>query len=120
MYTGPASTNVLPAASSAARVHSMLLMSGVLLGFGCVEARRRGRSASGRGAPVFALEKKYVRVYLLAMARPSLREKIIESGVRTLHERGFAGAGVREITADAGVPQGCFTNHFRSKEAFAA
>lgn len=52
------------------------------------------------------------------MARPSLREKIIESGVRTLHERGFSGAGVREITAAAGVPQGCFTNHFRSKEAF--
>jgi TetR/AcrR family transcriptional regulator, transcriptional repressor for nem operon len=62
---------------------------------------------------------QYVQLYLLAMARPSLREKIIESGVRTLHERGFAGAGVREITADAGVPQGCFTNHFRSKEAFA-
>jgi len=53
------------------------------------------------------------------MARPSLRDKIIESGVQTLHERGYAGAGVREITADAGVPQGCFTNHFRSKEAFA-
>jgi TetR/AcrR family transcriptional repressor of nem operon len=52
------------------------------------------------------------------MARPSLREKIIESGVKTLHERGFAGAGVREITGEAGVPQGCFTNHFRSKEAF--
>lgn len=54
------------------------------------------------------------------MARPSLREKIIESGVQTLHERGYAGAGVREVTADAGVPQGCFTNHFRSKEAFGA
>lgn len=52
------------------------------------------------------------------MARPSLREKIVDSGVRTVHERGFAGAGVREITAEAGVPQGCFTNHFRSKEAF--
>ncbi|MBB2929007.1 TetR/AcrR family transcriptional regulator [Paraburkholderia silvatlantica] len=52
------------------------------------------------------------------MARPSLREKIVDSGVRTLHERGFASAGVREITAEAGVPQGCFTNHFRSKEAF--
>jgi TetR/AcrR family transcriptional repressor of nem operon len=38
--------------------------------------------------------------------------------VRTLHERGFAGAGIREITSDAGVPQGCFTNHFRSKKAF--
>lgn len=65
------------------------------------------------------LAYQYVHLYLYAMARPSLREKIIESGVQTLHERGFAGAGVREITADAGVPQGCFTNHFRSKEAFA-
>lgn len=52
------------------------------------------------------------------MARPSLREKIIESGVQTLHKRGFSGAGIREITAEAGVPQGCFTNHFRSKDAF--
>jgi len=64
------------------------------------------------------LAYQYVQVYSLSMPRPSLREKIIESGVTTLHERGFAGAGVREITADAGVPQGCFTNHFRSKEAF--
>jgi TetR/AcrR family transcriptional repressor of nem operon len=54
------------------------------------------------------------------MARASFREKIIESGVRSVHERGFGGAGVREITSDAGVPQGCFTNHFRSKEAFGA
>jgi len=52
------------------------------------------------------------------MPRPSLREKIVDSGVRTLHERGFAGAGIREITRDASVPQGCFTNHFRSKEGF--
>jgi len=53
------------------------------------------------------------------MGRPSLREQIIESGVTTLHERGYAASGVREITAAAGVPQGSFTNHFRSKEAFA-
>ncbi len=52
------------------------------------------------------------------MGRPSLREKILESGVRTLHENGFVSSGVREITAAAGVPQGSFTNHFRSKEAF--
>src|SRR3981081_3043749 len=45
------------------------------------------------------------------MARPSLREKIIESGVQTIHERGLAGAGVREITADAGVPHGGFNTH---------
>ena len=52
------------------------------------------------------------------MARPSLREKIVESGVQSLHERGFLSASIREIMADAQVPQGCFTNHFRSKEAF--
>jgi len=54
------------------------------------------------------------------MARQSLKEKIIASGVVTLHKQGFWAAGIREITAEAGVPQGCFTNHFRSKEAFAA
>ena len=54
------------------------------------------------------------------MGRPSLRNKILQSGLRTVHERGFGNAGVRDITAAAGVPQGCFTNHFRSKEAFGA
>lgn len=52
------------------------------------------------------------------MGRQSLREQIIESGVTTLHQRGFAASGVREITRAAGVPQGSFTNHFASKEAF--
>lgn len=52
------------------------------------------------------------------MGRKSIREQTIESGVKTLHERGFATAGVREITAAAGVPQGSFINHFGSKEAF--
>ena len=52
------------------------------------------------------------------MGRQSLRERILVSGVKTVHEIGFARAGVREITAAAGVPQGSFTNHFRSKDAF--
>ena len=52
------------------------------------------------------------------MGRPSLREKLLASGVRTLHEHGFANSGIREITAAAGVPQGTFTNHFKSKEDF--
>ncbi len=38
--------------------------------------------------------------------------------MKTVHERGFASVGVREITATAGVAQGSFTNHFASKEAF--
>ena len=35
-----------------------------------------------------------------------------------VHERGFGGASVRDIVEAAGVPQGSFTNHFTSKEAF--
>lgn len=35
-----------------------------------------------------------------------------------VHERGFGGASVRDIVQAAGVPQGSFTNHFASKEAF--
>src|ERR1700682_3415648 len=32
---------------------------------------------------------------------------------------GYQGANVRDICSPAGVPLGSFTNHFRSKEAFA-
>lgn len=52
------------------------------------------------------------------MARPSHREKILSEGMRVIHERGFAGSSVRDIVQAAGVPQGSFTNHFASKEAF--
>src|ERR1700679_1284592 len=52
------------------------------------------------------------------MAKPSNRDKLLTEGLRVVHERGFAGASVRDIVAAAGVPQGSFTNHFASKEAF--
>jgi TetR/AcrR family transcriptional repressor of nem operon len=52
------------------------------------------------------------------MAKISNREKILTEGLRVVHERGFANASVRDIVAAAGVPQGSFTNHFASKEAF--
>jgi len=52
------------------------------------------------------------------MAKPSHREKILTQGLRVVHERGYAGASVRDIVEAAGVPQGSFTNHFDSKEAF--
>ncbi|MDE2319115.1 MAG: TetR family transcriptional regulator C-terminal domain-containing protein [Rhodospirillales bacterium] len=52
------------------------------------------------------------------MARPSNREKILNEGLRVIHERGFAGASVRDIAQAASVPLGSFTNHFPSKEAF--
>jgi TetR/AcrR family transcriptional repressor of nem operon len=52
------------------------------------------------------------------MGRHSYRDKLIASGARTVHQRGFATVGLREITASAGVAQGSFTNHFASKEEF--
>ncbi|HEY4136261.1 MAG TPA: TetR family transcriptional regulator C-terminal domain-containing protein [Alphaproteobacteria bacterium] len=52
------------------------------------------------------------------MAKPSNREKILTEGLRVVHARGFANASVRDIVQAAGVPQGSFTNHFASKEAF--
>ena len=52
------------------------------------------------------------------MPKPSHREKILSEGLKLIHQRGFANAGVRDIVKAAGVPQGSFTNHFASKEIF--
>ncbi|HEY1710526.1 MAG TPA: TetR family transcriptional regulator C-terminal domain-containing protein [Rhizomicrobium sp.] len=52
------------------------------------------------------------------MNRISNREKILNEGLKVVHAHGFANASVRDIVAAAGVPQGSFTNHFASKEAF--
>jgi TetR/AcrR family transcriptional repressor of nem operon len=52
------------------------------------------------------------------MGRASHREKLLTAGLRVVHERGFTGASVRDVVAAAKVPQGSFTNHFRSKEDF--
>ena len=56
--------------------------------------------------------------HIKAMPKPSNRDKILTEGLRVVHERGFAHASVRDIVQAAGVPQGSFTNHFASKEAF--
>ncbi len=56
--------------------------------------------------------------HIETMAKPSNREKILTEGLRVVHARGFGGASVRDIVEAAGVPQGSFTNHFASKEAF--
>jgi len=53
------------------------------------------------------------------MARPSLRGKILRAGLGVMFRSGYHGASVRDICAAARAPQGSFTNHFRSKEAFA-
>jgi TetR/AcrR family transcriptional repressor of nem operon len=53
-----------------------------------------------------------------SMARTSNRDRILSEGLKVVHRRGFNGASVRDIVQAAGVPQGSFTNHFASKEAF--
>jgi TetR/AcrR family transcriptional regulator, transcriptional repressor for nem operon len=53
------------------------------------------------------------------MPRHSLREQLLDAGVRTLWASGYAAAGVRDIVAAAGAKPGSFTNHFPSKEDFA-
>lgn len=52
------------------------------------------------------------------MARKSLKETILDAGLRVMLRKGYAAASVRDVVAEAGVPQGSFTNHFRSKESF--
>ena len=53
------------------------------------------------------------------MNKPSFREDILNAGLKVMFRSGYHGATVRDICAAAGAPQGSFTNHFRSKEAFA-
>jgi TetR/AcrR family transcriptional repressor of nem operon len=65
------------------------------------------------------LDVKYVRPYYFAVARHSLREKLLDAGVQVLWTAGYAQTGVRDIVAAAGARPGSFTNHFASKEDFA-
>ena len=53
------------------------------------------------------------------MPKPSNRGRIVKAGLRVMFAKGYVGAAVRDIVAEAPAPQGSFTNHFRSKEEFA-
>jgi TetR/AcrR family transcriptional repressor of nem operon len=53
------------------------------------------------------------------MPKHSNRNDIVAAGLRVMLRSGYHGSSVRDIVAEAGVPQGSFTNHFRSKEGFA-
>ena len=55
----------------------------------------------------------------MRMPKPSNRDRILEAGLQVMVRKGYVGAGVRDIVAEASAPQGSFTNHFRSKEHFA-
>ncbi|OWJ63847.1 TetR/AcrR family transcriptional regulator [Inquilinus limosus] len=53
------------------------------------------------------------------MPKHSLRDAILDAGLKVMFRKGYVGASVRDIVAEAPAPQGSFTNHFRSKEDFA-
>ena len=53
------------------------------------------------------------------MPKPSLKEKLLEEGLKVVLAQGYIGASVRDIVRAADVPLGSFTNHFGSKEEFA-
>jgi TetR/AcrR family transcriptional repressor of nem operon len=48
------------------------------------------------------------------------REKLIQSGMQTIHASGYGGTSIQSIVEMADVPKGSFYNFFPSKEAFAA
>jgi len=53
------------------------------------------------------------------MPKPSVKNRIVSAGLTVMFRKGYHGASVRDVVGEAGVPQGSFTNHFRSKEDFA-
>ncbi len=50
------------------------------------------------------------------MARGNTREKILDVAEKLFSEKGFHGAGIREITSKAGVNLSAVNYHFKSKE----
>jgi TetR/AcrR family transcriptional repressor of nem operon len=65
------------------------------------------------------VDEQYARTYYRHMSKPSNREAILDAGLKVMFQLGYEAATVRDICAAAGAPHGSFTNHFRSKEAFA-
>jgi len=52
-------------------------------------------------------------------SNPEVRRRLIESGLILVGKQGFAGSGVADITASAGVPKGSFYQYFESKQSYA-
>ncbi len=53
------------------------------------------------------------------MARPSVRQQLVDAALEVFQTYGFNGASVQDLTDAAGVPKGSFYNHFASKEELA-
>jgi TetR/AcrR family transcriptional repressor of nem operon len=53
------------------------------------------------------------------MARPSVRDKIVDAALQRFHTLGFSACSVQDIVDTAGVPKGSFYNYFKAKELLA-
>lgn len=53
------------------------------------------------------------------MARPSVRQQIVDASLEVFQAQGFNGSSIQDLTEAAGVPKGSFYNHFDGKEALA-
>src|SRR5690349_4221797 len=84
------------------------------------QSRRAGSAATTAASQPVGIwgYQRSRKVREVTMPRPSLREKILVEGFNVVLEQGYCGATVRDIVRAADVPQGSFTNHFESKEAF--
>ena len=60
------------------------------------------------------------RLKVCDMARPGVRQQIVDASLQLFLGQGFSASSVQAITAAAGVPKGSFYNHFESKEALGA
>ncbi len=50
--------------------------------------------------------------------KESTRERILETGAKIIHRKGFNNTGIQEILSAAEVPKGSFYFYFKSKEDF--
>jgi TetR/AcrR family transcriptional repressor of nem operon len=71
------------------------------------------------GSLKIELDRTKTTGHIEAMGRASVKEQIIDAAVEALHQKGFNGTSVKDITDAAQVPKGSFYNHFESKEALA-
>lgn len=53
------------------------------------------------------------------MARPSVRQQLVDASLGVFQSHGYNGSSVQDLTDAAGVPKGSFYNHFVGKEDLA-
>src|SRR2546423_1713021 len=66
-----------------------------------------------------SLDKTKTTGHIESVAKPGLKNKLLEAAVETLHRQGYHGCSIGDIAHAAGAPKGSVYNHFSSKEDLA-